>query len=49
MKKIYIVRHCEATGQPPESSLTQKGLEQSQELSHFFRIYLLIVLFPVLF
>jgi len=36
MKKIYIVRHCEASGQPPESSLTQKGFEQSLELSHFF-------------
>ena len=36
MKKIYIVRHCEATGQPPESSLTQKGFEQSLELTHFF-------------
>lgn len=36
MKKIYIVRHCEAIGQPPESSLTQKGFEQSLELNQFF-------------
>lgn len=36
MKKIYIVRHCEANGQPPESTLTQRGLEQSLELKQFF-------------
>lgn len=36
MKKIYIVRHCEANGQPSESSLTQKGFEQSIELNQFF-------------
>ncbi len=36
MKKIYIVRHCEAIGQPPESSLTQNGFEQSIELNQFF-------------
>lgn len=36
MKKIYIVRHCEAIGQPPESNLTQKGIEQSLELKQFF-------------
>jgi len=36
MKKIYIVRHCEAIGQPPDSNLTQKGFEQSLKLNQFF-------------
>jgi len=35
-KKIYIVRHCEATGQPPESPLTEKGLVQASDLAKFF-------------
>lgn len=35
-KNIYIVRHCEAQGQPPESPLTEKGHEQAIELIRFF-------------
>ncbi|MGE8035492.1 histidine phosphatase family protein [Lysinibacillus sp. NPDC093692] len=35
-KRIYIVRHCEAQGQPPESQLTEKGLIQANYLSEFF-------------
>lgn len=35
-KKIYIVRHCEATGQAPESPLTDKGFKQAQYLAEFF-------------
>lgn len=35
-KNIYIVRHCEAQGQPPESPLTEKGHEQAIELTRFF-------------
>lgn len=35
-KKVYIVRHCEATGQPPESPLTETGFEQAKELTEFF-------------
>ncbi|MGM0837310.1 MAG: histidine phosphatase family protein [Bacillota bacterium] len=35
-KNIYIVRHCEAQGQPPESLLTEKGHEQAIELARFF-------------
>jgi 2,3-bisphosphoglycerate-dependent phosphoglycerate mutase len=35
-KKIYIIRHCEAKGQPPESPLTEKGNIQALELSEFF-------------
>ena len=35
-KKIYIIRHCEAEGQPPGSPLTLKGVEQAQALAEFF-------------
>jgi 2,3-bisphosphoglycerate-dependent phosphoglycerate mutase len=35
-KNIYIVRHCEALGQPPESKLTEKGYEQAIELAQIF-------------
>ncbi|MGD6780267.1 histidine phosphatase family protein [Sutcliffiella horikoshii] len=35
-KNIYIVRHCEAEGQPAESRLTEKGNEQAQELAGIF-------------
>jgi 2,3-bisphosphoglycerate-dependent phosphoglycerate mutase len=35
-KNIYIIRHCEAKGQPPESSLTEKGQKQAQELARYF-------------
>ncbi|KKI91386.1 phosphoglycerate mutase [Bacillus sp. SA1-12] len=34
-KRIYIVRHCEAQGQPPESPLTEKGYTQAKYLSDF--------------
>lgn len=36
MKKIYIVRHCEASGQPPESPLTDQGYVQANALAEFF-------------
>jgi 2,3-bisphosphoglycerate-dependent phosphoglycerate mutase len=36
MKKIYVVRHCEAYGQDSNSKLTEKGLFQSRYLSEFF-------------
>jgi 2,3-bisphosphoglycerate-dependent phosphoglycerate mutase len=35
-KKIYIVRHCQAQGQPLESQLTEKGFKQAKYLSEFF-------------
>ncbi|TYS67806.1 histidine phosphatase family protein [Sutcliffiella horikoshii] len=35
-KTIYIIRHCEAKGQPPESPLTEKGFKQAQELASYF-------------
>jgi len=36
LKNIYIIRHCEAVGQPPESPLTERGLKQSNDLADFF-------------
>ncbi|PLS17609.1 histidine phosphatase family protein [Bacillus sp. M6-12] len=36
MKKIYVIRHCEADGQPPEAQLTDRGLKQALDLCEFF-------------
>ncbi|PBB04660.1 histidine phosphatase family protein [Salimicrobium humidisoli] len=36
MKKMYIVRHCEAKGQASNSPLTEKGFKQAEELNTFF-------------
>jgi 2,3-bisphosphoglycerate-dependent phosphoglycerate mutase len=35
-KNIYIIRHCEAKGQPSESPLTEKGFKQAKALVNFF-------------
>ena len=35
-KKIYVIRHCEAEGQPSEASLTNRGHKQAIELAKFF-------------
>lgn len=35
-KKIFVVRHCEAEGQPSEARLTGKGVQQAEELAEFF-------------
>lgn len=37
MKNIYLVRHCKATGQEPEASLTAEGKAQAIALVDFFR------------
>lgn len=34
-KLVYIVRHCQATGQAPEARLTPAGEEQAQALAAF--------------
>ena len=47
-KTIYLLRHCEATGQNPEAELTEKGKEQAEKLIHFFEKHPLNTLFPVL-
>ncbi len=36
LKKIYVVRHCEAEGQSAESPLTETGFRQASELATFF-------------
>jgi len=36
LKNIYVIRHCEAVGQPPESPLTERGLKQANDLADFF-------------
>ncbi|ATP40930.1 histidine phosphatase family protein [Solibacillus sp. R5-41] len=36
MKKLYVIRHCEAEGQNPEAALTEKGYKQAIELKNFF-------------
>ena len=35
-KRIYLIRHCEAEGQPVEARLTEKGVKQAETLSDFF-------------
>lgn len=35
-KTVYLLRHCQATGQEPEAELTEKGKEQAEEIAHFF-------------
>ena len=35
-KSIYLIRHCEAEGQPSESQLTEIGFTQANELSDYF-------------
>ncbi|SDM59704.1 Predicted acetyltransferase [Bacillus sp. OK048] len=37
MKNIYLIRHCEAGGQPAEATLTDNGFKQATHLSEFFR------------
>ncbi|GAF63846.1 phosphoglycerate mutase [Bacillus sp. TS-2] len=34
-QNIYIIRHCEAEGQSPESTLTEKGFNQANDLADF--------------
>ncbi|AYC28560.1 histidine phosphatase family protein [Paenisporosarcina cavernae] len=36
MKKIYVVRHCQAEGQAPEAQLTAEGAKQAEQLAVFF-------------
>ena len=34
-KNIYIIRHCEATGQSAKAPLTEKGFKQASVLANF--------------
>ncbi|WP_326584011.1 histidine phosphatase family protein [Bacillus ndiopicus] len=36
LKKVYIIRHCEAEGQHMDAPLTEKGYNQAGELCNFF-------------
>lgn len=36
-KTIYLVRHCQATGQAPNAPLTELGKLQAKELAEFLR------------
>lgn len=36
MNKVYLVRHCSATGQEPDAPLTKEGQNQALELASFF-------------
>ncbi|MGM0897847.1 MAG: histidine phosphatase family protein [Bacillota bacterium] len=35
MTKIYIIRHCAASGQEPDAELTETGMAQATELTGF--------------
>jgi len=35
MKTLYLVRHCQSTGQAPEAPLTETGLGQAERLADF--------------
>lgn len=35
-KRVYVVRHCEAEGQPSEAPLTEMGFRQAAALAQFF-------------
>lgn len=36
MKQIYLVRHCQATGQEAAAPLTETGIQQAEQLVSFF-------------
>lgn len=37
MKRIYLVRHCEAVGQDAQAVLTEEGKQQAEDLADFFQ------------
>ncbi|MFF3102751.1 histidine phosphatase family protein [Viridibacillus arvi] len=39
MKKIYIIRHCKASGQEVEAALTVDGIEQAKQLAERLQQY----------
>lgn len=36
MQHVYLIRHCQAEGQPPEAPLTELGTLQAERLPSFF-------------
>ncbi|WP_247681691.1 histidine phosphatase family protein [Paenibacillus sp. Marseille-P2973] len=37
LKSIYLVRHCQASGQDPQAQLTDEGVHQAGQLAEFFK------------
>lgn len=37
MKKIYVIRHCQAEGQEADAKLTKLGEQQAAQLANFFK------------
>lgn len=48
MKRIYVIRHCEAQGQSSNAPLTERGQEQAKRLATFFILITSTELFRVL-
>ncbi|AQU80534.1 MULTISPECIES: histidine phosphatase family protein [Planococcus] len=36
-KTVYLIRHCQATGQAPDADLTAMGQKQAEELARFLQ------------
>lgn len=36
-KTIYLIRHCQATGQAPDAQLTGIGNKQAEDLAEFMQ------------
>ncbi|WP_432355659.1 histidine phosphatase family protein [Sporosarcina sp. A2] len=36
MKRLYLIRHCEAEGQAADAPLTQNGMKQAELIADFF-------------
>ncbi|WP_033542398.1 histidine phosphatase family protein [Planococcus sp. CAU13] len=36
-KTLYLIRHCQATGQAPDAELTAEGMKQAEALTVFFK------------
>ena len=34
-RRLILIRHCEASGQPPDAALTAEGIEQAERLKDF--------------
>lgn len=46
--QIYVIRHCEATGQSEEAPLSDRGVQQAALLANFLKTLELIELSAVL-
>ena len=39
LTELYLIRHCQAEGQSPESRLTEKGQQDALKLAEFLKDY----------